>query len=734
MRYSNYPLYSLVRRAGIAALLTSLFSISAGAATFTVTNLSDRGPGSLRQAVIDANAQAGADTIKFASGVTGSLPIVNTIKITDDLELVGPGADQITVSGIGATLFQTNATATVTISKLKLTDGWNSIENQGKLTVSDCTISGNDSSGIYNNKGSISLTVNNSTISGNSAVNGSGIYNSSSSMSINDSTISGNTSSENGGGIYNASGSVIINNSTISGNTSYRGGGIYNASGSVTVNNSTISGNASSYSSGIYNVSSMTINNSTISGNNYSGIGNANPGKITFNNSTISGNNGYGIVNESGATINNSTISGNSSDGIHSYYGSTLSVGNSLVAGNNGSEIYNSDGTFLSLGYNLFGQNRNSGLSGATPADTDIILVGDITTAIAPLADNGGPTQTHLLTVTSQALDSGSNSLIPAEITTDQRGAPRIEYGVVDIGAVEGTEAFVTASTFDLLINKVGNGTITSNPTGVTCNSTTCTGTFDSGTLVKLTAKPATGYIFSGWSGGGCSGTGICEVNMTAAQTVEATFIIAASATYSLSINKSGNGTVTSNPSGIKCGTGSACAAKFASNKVVTLIAKPDTGATFVSWSGCVALTTNPLICRVTMSNNKTVTATFGTKNTAATAADVRVMSIVISPVSPAANSNFTAAITVKNAGNIKSDGGYLDVWADQATLQTCKAASDTWEEVGQLAAGESKTITVNLKVRGAGAKQLRAFVDSQCTVTETNETNNQLTKSYTVK
>ncbi|MBV5310662.1 CARDB domain-containing protein, partial [Chromatium okenii] len=268
----------------------------------------------------------------------------------------------------------------------------------------------------------------------------------------------------------------------------------------------------------------------------------------------------------------------------------------------------------------------------------------------------------------------------------------------------------VTASTFDLLINKVGNGTIASNPTGMTCNSTTCTGTFDTGTLVKLTAKPATGYTFSGWSDGSCLGTGICSMTMSAAQTIKATFTAAPVTLYSLSINKSGNGIVTSNPVGIKCGTGSACAAKFASNKVVTLIAKPDTDATFVSWSGCVALTTNPLICRVTMSNNKTVTAKFSTKNTAA--ADVYVTGVVITPASPAANSNFTAAITVKNAGNIKSDGGYLDVWADQPTPQACKAASDTWEEVGQLAAGESKTITVNLKVRGAGAKQLRAFVD----------------------
>ncbi len=41
----------------------------ARAASFTVTNTDDSGPGSLRQAILDANAAAGADTITF--GVSG---------------------------------------------------------------------------------------------------------------------------------------------------------------------------------------------------------------------------------------------------------------------------------------------------------------------------------------------------------------------------------------------------------------------------------------------------------------------------------------------------------------------------------------------------------------------------------------------------------------------------------------------------------------------------------------
>ena len=37
----------------------------------------------------------------------------------------------------------------------------------------------------------------------------------------------------------------------------------------------------------------------------------------------------------------------------------------------------------------------------------------------------------------SPAIDAGNNALIPAGVTTDQRGLPRIVNGIVDIGAFE---------------------------------------------------------------------------------------------------------------------------------------------------------------------------------------------------------------------------------------------------------------------------------------------------------
>ena len=68
-----------------------------------------------------------------------------------------------------------------------------------------------------------------------------------------------------------------------------------------------------------------------------------------------------------------------------------------------------------------------------------------------------------------------------------------------------------------------GVGTVTSNPAGINCGGT-CSNIFSSGSMVALTAVPDANSTFTGWSGGGCSGTGICNVSMSSAQSVTATF------------------------------------------------------------------------------------------------------------------------------------------------------------------------------------------------------------------
>jgi hypothetical protein len=79
-------------------------------------------------------------------------------------------------------------------------------------------------------------------------------------------------------------------------------------------------------------------------------------------------------------------------------------------------------------------------------------------------------------------------------------------------------------TTQTLTVSRVGQGTVTSSPAGISCG-TTCTDDFPSGTTVTLSAKPAYGSKFTSWSGA-CTGTGTCRLTMTATKTTTATFKI----------------------------------------------------------------------------------------------------------------------------------------------------------------------------------------------------------------
>jgi hypothetical protein len=131
--------------------------------------------------------------------------------------------------------------------------------------------------GIFNDVGS-HLTIDNCTISDNTAdFVGGGICNYGTLM-ITASTVSGNTADFVGGGIYNY-GIFTITASTVSGNTAYYGGGIDNAVGTLTITASTILGNSAVYDGGgiyIYSGSSTiggssSAEKNTICGNYKSG-------------------------------------------------------------------------------------------------------------------------------------------------------------------------------------------------------------------------------------------------------------------------------------------------------------------------------------------------------------------------------------------------------------------------------------------------------------------------------
>lgn len=159
---------------------------------------------------------------------------------------------------------------------------------------------------------------------------------------------------------------------------------------------------------------------------------------------------------------------------------------------------------------------------------------------------------------------------------------------------------------YTLNVTDSGSGTVTSNPSGISCGST-CGASFTSGQNVVLSEAPGSGYTFSAWSGA-CSGNGTCTVAMNSNQAVTATFVPAQPSTYTLSVTTSGagTGTVVSTPSGVNCG--STCNANFNSGTNVSLAETPASGYTFGSWGGACSGTGS---CSVTMNSDQSVTATF---------------------------------------------------------------------------------------------------------------------------
>jgi len=141
--------------------------------------------------------------------------------------------------------------------------------------------------------------------------------------------------------------------------------------------------------------------------------------------------------------------------------------------------------------------------------------------------------------------------------------------------------------------------------------------------------------------------------------------------------------------------------------------------------SGCLTTETNE--------GNNQFTTTYTV--VAAPPPDFVVTGVVLTPSSPNANATVSAAITVKNQGAVAGIPGTLQVWAHQTGIQDCAAVGDKSTTLTtSLAAGASTTVTVSgLAAGAAGPKTLRAFVDSGCQTTETNDDNNQFTKAYTV-
>ena len=424
----------------------------AQAATFLVSNLNDAGPGSLRQAVADAEAATGPDVVQFQAGLTGTITLTTgEIDVHDAVDIQGPGTSVISVSGNDASRIfylysSSNPAPAVSISGLTLTHGnagksdGGAISDRGEsLTLDDVAVTSSNANaggGVFVSSGDgggpFSLTIQNSVLSGNTAGNGGAVYVRyiSGPVLIQHTQITGNTAVNEGGGadFYSASGGVTIDQSTISGNTAGNGGGgiylEYTNGGAFTLQNSTVSGNSATDGGGIYLYGPsdpVVIENSTISGNT----------------ATQQGGGLFLYRTNSTVDVRHSTIAANSAanagGGIYLYRDS-INLDQTIVADNTvgGSAGDLDGGGTFTVRYSLI---EAPGTANITDNGGNVLSQDP---QLGPLANNGGPTQTQLPAAASPAVNAGDPAFTPPP-ANDQRGPgfPRVGGGRIDIGAVE---------------------------------------------------------------------------------------------------------------------------------------------------------------------------------------------------------------------------------------------------------------------------------------------------------
>ncbi len=234
----------------------------------TVLNTNDSGAGSLRQALVDI---CPGGTITFDPALNGgTVRLASGLVLRTNLNLVGPGANLLAISGGGPGRSLTvNAGVTGLLAGVTVANG-GGLANNGTLTMSNCAVSGHlagDDGGGLRNGGTLAIL--NSTVSGNQSqgdAGGGGLYNTGT-ATIENSTISGNQApgpgegpTGFGGGLYNL-GTMILRHSTVAGNmANLQGRGLYLKGGTLTVSHALLSNAGGNFATGGGSVSNAGFN------------------------------------------------------------------------------------------------------------------------------------------------------------------------------------------------------------------------------------------------------------------------------------------------------------------------------------------------------------------------------------------------------------------------------------------------------------------------------------------
>jgi predicted outer membrane repeat protein len=342
-RRSN-PLYGR-----LTAFCLSLFALTGTAladTTITVQNINDSGPGSLRQAVLDAASLHPMETttIDFSSNVFQKTIVLTTgfIAIQSKVTISGPAAGLLTISGNhNGRIFTILGGRDAIVNDITLADGFDSGQNGGH-------------GGAILNEGF--LHVNGCAFTGNSVTNSA-------------------AGDGHGGAIENNNGVLSLRNCTFTYNSAQGGGALY-TTGSCDVRLCTFTKNFVAFNGGggggaIVNRGTIHVYDSTIADNTADGAG--------------------GGTYTSDVTRDRSNFS------------------NTIIALNHAPTSADTYGAYQSGGYNLVGVS-DSGNGFTLSSDHSGNAASPLDPKLKPLANNSGPVQTMALERDSPAIDQGLSS------------------------------------------------------------------------------------------------------------------------------------------------------------------------------------------------------------------------------------------------------------------------------------------------------------------------------------
>jgi len=264
----------------------------------------------------------------------------------------------------------------------------------------------------------------------------------------------------------------------------------------------------------------------------------------------------------------------------------TLAVGGGPTAGSLfvntfGAEVFKVDGSTGTSGYEVSGGNSTVNVDPATghvyAAAGNKIIEWDA---------SGASSATEVTNTTLAGLAAG--------IAIDEASG-NVYVSVAGDPNVEVYSSASPAPEFPLTVTVTGEGQVTGQ--GIACTEAgnggpECEEEFPEGAKVPLSETPAAGWEFAGW-GGACSGTGACEVEITAAESVTAEFSPKQVVPRSLTVEVEGEGEVTgANPpiplsgaiNGCAEGAGQ-CSAEYADGTQVPLVATAGGSSHFVGWT-----------------------------------------------------------------------------------------------------------------------------------------------------